>query len=177
MMITLLRNNFEYAGYNIIHYMNLSNDESEMVRCWRNDIRIRYWMTNDHLISREEHACFMERLKGNVDVFHWVVRKNMDYLGNINLTKFDKNSNCAYLGIYKNPDIAVPGVGHELMRCLKHLAFDVKRLKQLKLEVMDFNHHARAFYEMEGFKEIGIIKQHIGKKDRRHDSFIMSLGV
>lgn len=148
------RRDLEFKDTVLINFINLTDREKEMVRVWRNNENIRKWMYSNHIISKEEHSNFIERLRNDGNNFYWVSKDNMDrYMGVIYLNRVDPVGRDAYLGIYKSPDCGLSGAGLLLMRCLKRLAFDIADLQTLRLEVMDENACAIKFYKRTGFQE------------------------
>lgn len=164
-----LKSDFVLNEYNLINFINMSEQESELVRSWRNDLRIKDVMVNNHIISEQEHLDFIEGLRCKNNTYHWLVRRHKEYLGVVNLLK---KENDFYLGIYKNPDTP-PGTGVQLLECLNHLVFDIQKTEVLKLEVLEFNHAARNFYRKHGFIEVGKIKKHVHRDGKWFDSLIM----
>ena len=150
----------------LINFINLTDEEMEMVRSWRNNENVRKWMHANHVISRKEHLDFIERLRGDSKNFYWLLKDRLGkYIGVIYLNKENLESNSAYLGIYKNPNYKSHGVGHLLMECLKKLTFDIALIPTLKLEGMNNNKHAVNFFKKQGFK----------KEAKREEFTIMSI--
>ncbi|MDW8463861.1 MAG: formyltransferase family protein [Geminocystis sp.] len=58
-----LRKNIRLGDVLLKNFINLTQEEKEMVRRWRNHPEVRKWMYTDHEISRGEHEEFIERLK------------------------------------------------------------------------------------------------------------------
>lgn len=135
------------------NFINLNEQEKEIVRNCRNNDSIREWCYLEHLISVEEHNNFIIRLEEDNRNFYWLVKNKDEYLGVINLTLVDFNNKNAYLGIYSNPHLK--GVGSSLMECLKKVAFDVAHLHTLKLEVIEDNKKALNFFKKAGFVNEG----------------------
>lgn len=141
--------NFNLLGSELINFVNLAPDQRELVRNWRNHPEIKKWMRRDHIISRDEHLGFIERLKSDKKNFYWLVKDNGRNIGVIYLNNVDFKNKTAHLGIYVNPDIL--GVGSKLIGFLKELSFGVGGLSSLKLEVMENNLRAINFYKKHGF--------------------------
>lgn len=171
-----LRRNFEFDDVFLVNFINLNNEESEMVRNWRNNENIRRWMFSDHIISQEEHIRFIEGLKKNSKNFYWVVKnKEGEYLGVVSLNRVDFKNKNAYLGIYVSPDCQQVGTGHVLITCLKKITLDIARLHTLKLEVIETNARAIDFYKKSGFTEEGRLKEFISKDGRWLDVVVMGI--
>ena len=169
-----LRNNFDTCDSEIINFLNLSNEEREMVLNWRNHENIRKWMYSDNSISLGEHINFINKLTGNTDDFYWVVKnKEGTYFGTIYLNRTDFKNKHAYMGIYSNPYNEIKNKGYLLIQCIKKLAFEVAELHTLKLEVIDTNQKAINFYKKSGFNEEGKLKEFVFKDGQWHDVIVM----
>ena len=147
-----LQQDFQLGNDSLLNFTNISDQEREMVRHWRNHNDTRKWMYSDHLITKEEHARFLKKLQeGTRDVFWIVKNKENGYIGVVYLNRLDFNNRNAYLGLYTNPDCRLSGVGYRLLECLKELAFDHLNLHTLKLEVLRANIRAQNLYKGLGF--------------------------
>jgi len=170
----ILKKDFEIGDLLLINFINLNSAEKDLVKKWRNHKDVRKWMYQDHIISSEEHAVFIEKLKEENKNFYWLVKnKNGEYLGVIYLNKVDFLHKHAYLGIYSNPELK--GVGKFLIQALKELAFKIAKFHTLKLEVIETNKHAIEFYKKQGFKKEGKLKEFVYKDRKWIDVIVMGI--
>jgi UDP-4-amino-4,6-dideoxy-N-acetyl-beta-L-altrosamine N-acetyltransferase len=170
-----LKNNFEFGDAKIINFLNLTNEEKEMIRIWRNDENIRIFMFSDHLITFDEHGSFIKKLGDDSNNFYWLVKKNDEYVGIISLNRIDFTNRNAYLGLYANPDNKVSGAGQILIGCLKKLAFSIANLHSMKLEVLNSNKRAINFFEKSGFNNEGRLKDFVIKRGEWQDVIVMGI--
>lgn len=175
MIILNFKKNFDLEDIKLINFINLTNEEKEMVRKWRNNENIRKMTFSDHIISPEEHYNFIVKLKEDNKNFYWLIKKNEEYIGTIFLNRIDFKNKNAYLGLYTNPDYKLSGAGQILMICLKKVAFDEANLHSLKLETLDSNERAKQFFMKCGFNEEGRLKGFILKDDKWHDVIVMGM--
>lgn len=171
-----LKDNFRLEDLLILNFINLSSQEKEMVRRWRNCNVIRKHMCQNHLISRDEHFAFIRSLKKDRHNFYWVVKNARGvYIGIISLNKVDRANKNAYLGIYVNPYSPLPGKGAVLMECLRYLSFTKAKLHTLNLEVLEDNQRAIRFYKKCAFRIQGRLSEFILRKGRWKDILIMGI--
>lgn len=168
-----LRKNITIRDIILKNFINLTVNEKEMVRNWRNNNAIRKWCYFEHIITVEEHYKFLKKLEADNHNFYWLVRNNNDYIGVVCLNRVDFKNRNAYLGIYSNP--LIEGVGNSLIDCLKRIAFDIAHLHALKLEVIENNKKAISFFEKSGFKKEGILIDFIYKEGKYKNVIVMGL--
>ena len=171
-----LQQDFQSDDYSLLNLINMSAQEREMVRGWRNHSETRKWMYSDHLITKKEHGSFIKQLQREMKNAFWVVKsKEYGYLGVVYLNRVDFNNRNAYLGLYRNPDSRHVGVGHHLLKCLKELAFGNLSLHTLKLEVFCDNKKAQKLYKGGGFTKEGALREFVRRTDGWKDVIIMGL--
>lgn len=142
----------------LLNFTTLDQTQKELVLTWRNHPSIRKWMIHNNEISLEDHLHFIDQLSSTTEKCYFLVQKDSDYIGVIDLIAIDLN--CAELGIYANPDMR--GVGHILMNALIDHA---KKLGLSKLIAHVFVNNVRALrlYQRFDFTETNQTK-HTHKK-------------
>lgn len=138
----------------LLNFTTLNLAQKELVLSWRNHPSIRKWMVNDHEISLENHLNFIDLLSSKTDRLYFLVQKNSDFIGVINLTEMTDTS--VELGIYANPDMR--GVGNSLMTALIDYA-SALGLSKLIANVFITNVRALNLYQKFEFSEIKRIEQ------------------
>ena len=126
------------------NFIDLDNNEKEMIIRWRNHPKIRKWMKNSKEIKEKEHTVFMKLLQKSKNRTYFLLKKDNDNLGVVSLRD-------NYLGIYANPD--KKRVGDVLLAKLIEYAFKIKKLPTLKAEVYKDNTKAIKLYTRFGFKK------------------------
>jgi len=76
-----LNKNFKIGNVLMKNFINLNEEEKEIVRNWRNNDAIRVWYYSDHIISFEEHNNFMINLKSDNRNAYWLVESEGEYKG------------------------------------------------------------------------------------------------
>ncbi len=169
-----LKKNFKFEKISLINFTNLTAEENEMIRNWRNEESIRNWMFSDHIITKEEHMQFLNRLKSDNKNFSWLIRNNDSYLGVLNFNQVNFKHRNAYFGFYVNPNIKLPGIAVLIDRIAIKLAFEVTGLHTIKLEALGGNKVIKLHRKL-GFKEEGRLKEFILKEDKWQDVIIMGM--
>lgn len=174
-LIEKLKGILRFENITIKNFINLNDEEVEMVRRWRNHTDIRKWMYTDHEINIEEHKNFIENLKRDNRNFYYLVYLADKPIGVFSLNRVDWRNGNAYIGVYANPEEKTKGAGDVLSRSLLFVAFTLIGLHTLKLEVIEDNERAIKFYKRMGFKEEGKLKEFVLKEGKRKDVIVMGL--
>ena len=137
----------------LINFVELNKDTQLKILTWRNHPSIKKWMyTNDDILI-DNHVNFISSLKDARDKQYFLVDKEEQQIGVIYFTNIDKNKKECEFGLYANPFEKIAGVGQILEEiCIKY-AFDILKLKKLKLEVFSDNKKALNLYRKFNFKE------------------------
>ncbi len=170
-----LKRNIELGSVLLKNFVNLKEEEINMVRRWRNHPEVRKWMYTDHEITEEEHRNFIESLKHNRRDFYYLVYKEGKPIGVLYLNRVDFRNLNAYFGMYANPEEKIPFTGLTLGKSIIILAFEVAKLHTLKLEVIEDNQRAIDLYKRMGFKEEGRLREFVFKDGRWKDIIVMGM--
>ncbi len=173
--IKKLRGNIQFDQILLKNFINLTAEEKECVRRWRNHLEVRKWMYNDHEIRPEEHEAFIKSLKDSRKDFYYLVFHEEKPIGVLTFTRLDLRNRNAYFGLYANPEEKVPGAGLILEKTAIRLAFEILKLHTLKLEVIEDNLRAINLYRSAGFKEEGRLKEFVFKDGTWKDVIVMGM--
>jgi len=176
LVIGKLKNNVEIEGITLRSFVNLSDEEKEMVRQWRNSGTVRKWMFNSAKISIEEHCDFMKSLKEKDNKFYLLVQnKKGGYLGTVDIYDVDlKNKRCMW-GYAVSPEIIGRGVGVLLEYLALYLAFYIAQMHCLRCETLINNKNAIELHKFFNFEIEGTYKDYIYKDNQYHDVVVMSI--
>ncbi len=147
----VMRSNQNFGRVELISFVNLGDEEKEMVRGWRNSEDIRKWMFSNHVISASEHVKFIENLKNDDSRFYWLFKIDGMPEGVGSFQDVDFSGMTGNLGIYS----IKKGAGKLIMKYLLYLWFDVMGMRALKCELLRENIKAYEFYKLFGFKNSG----------------------
>lgn len=127
------------------NFVDLTHKEAVEVLSWRNHDTISPWMHSTQIITLESHLSFIESLKTSTNKLYFVVIKNGNSIGVIDL--IDITSTSASLGLYANPFSDRKGIGTIILRALMRHAYDTLGLSTLRLEYFHGNEKAKTLYE------------------------------
>ncbi|MCF6331167.1 MAG: UDP-4-amino-4,6-dideoxy-N-acetyl-beta-L-altrosamine N-acetyltransferase [Sulfurimonas sp.] len=130
-----------------------------MVLSWRNDKNIRKWMLTQDIITQENHLNYIESLSSKKNKIYFLVKRNSNPIGVIDLTNINYDDKNAEIGLYTNP--ALKGIGSFLMQEIINYGFNVLNMKTLISKVFSENYRAIKLYKKFDFKEMSIEKDMI----------------
>jgi len=135
----------------------------EHVRVIRNHPHIRKYMYTDHVISPDEHRCWLEGLEGDESRKVFVVFTADKLVGLVSLSKISYQHGTADWAFYLDPEEQGGGVGVQVEYALLEYAFDEEGLKKLNCEVLSTNPkvvklHQKFGFQDEGFRRANIVK-------------------
>jgi len=136
----------------LINFTDLSLADKKMVLEWRNHPSIRKWMFSQYKISITDHLKYIDILSLKSDRVYFLVKKDNQAIGVIDLTDIDYVDSKAYIGLYAKPNLR--GVGKILMQEIINYAFGILKLNILLSEVFEENQLAITLYKKFAFQEI-----------------------
>ncbi|MBN2647027.1 MAG: UDP-4-amino-4,6-dideoxy-N-acetyl-beta-L-altrosamine N-acetyltransferase [Thiotrichales bacterium] len=145
-----------FGEVTLINFTELSKEDALSVLKMRNHPEICKWMYHPEAISETEHFRFIESLKKDTTKHYFVVKKVDAFIGSINFTKVDDMKKTADFGLYANPFFTLTGAGQILEEAATNYASHTLNLNVLNLEVFAKNQRAIAFYQKNGFVQLGI---------------------
>jgi len=169
-----LRKDLKIDGLTLVNFINLNDSEKKLVLGWRNHKDVRKQMLANHVITKAEHAGFIEKLGKNQTHFCWLVKKDKKFIGVVALHDVDfKNKHC-YFGAYADPHGKNFGVGFTLFQIIVKLAFDVFRLHSLRGSTFAEN-PVLYIHKKLGFKEVGRYSEYTLRNGKWLDVVITEL--
>jgi UDP-4-amino-4,6-dideoxy-N-acetyl-beta-L-altrosamine N-acetyltransferase len=145
------RATYQQGDFSYKNFTLLSEEEKEMVLGWRNNPLIRMWMSNDDVISIDDHMKFVAKLSSRNDVAYWLVSYCDNPVGVFDLASIDYLHGSAVIGYYLAPDLIGTGFGMSFMLSFRTFFFDVLGFQMLYSYVLEGN--ARAFQMSEFYGE------------------------
>lgn len=155
--------NYDFGGYFFKSFSNITPKESESILIWRNYQYNRKYMYNTEEISQEDHNRFIASLPSLTDRCYWLVSKNDEPVGVINLSGIDYEMNKAELGYYMVPFQQKVGNGLEFVFTTLYFLYDQIGCTQLFGSVHKENINALILDSYLGFE---LDKNDLAKLDK-----------
>lgn len=158
-----------------IPLLDATPDVQAQVRNLRNQPAVRKFMYTEHEISPDEHAAWLESLKGNPRQAVFVVMLDEQAAGVVSLNAINTLHHSADWAFYLDGALQGKGVGSQVELWLLNHAFDIVRLEKLNCEVLQSNMAVIRLHQKFGFAIEGVRRQNVIKDGRRMD--VVLLGI
>ena len=153
----------------------LERSDLELVLRWRNSERIRQAMYTDHVIARDEHYAWFERVSRENVSMHFVFEYKSRPLGVVNVNGIDRRNNRCVWGFYIGEEEAPRGAGTAMgFLALDHL-FENERFHRVIGEALADNEASIKYHRRLGFVDEGRLIEHVVKNGRYADVITFAL--
>ena len=134
-----------------------STEDAELFTQWLNDFETTdYLGRSGFLMTLEGEKEYLEKNNCPEANFAIVTLDSDKLIGTVSLESINHINRCATLGIFiGDKNYRSQGYGTEAIRLILEYGFKYLNLKNIKLDLMEFNERALKCYEKCGFKEYG----------------------
>jgi UDP-4-amino-4,6-dideoxy-N-acetyl-beta-L-altrosamine N-acetyltransferase len=140
-------------------FRDITQNDLETIRTWRNDPRVRKTMFTDHEISAQEHLAWWQRLRDDNSRKSLIFVMNQHDAGIVNFFAIEPQEKSCHWGFYLAADINDPALMLSVWQALEQEAIDYafKQLQceQLICETFKFNQPVLEMHRRFGFVETG----------------------
>lgn len=158
-----------------IPLLDASPQTQAQVRTLRNQPAVRKFMYTEHEICAEEHAAWLDSLKGNPRQAVFVVMLDGQAAGVVSLNAINTLHNSADWAFYLDGALQGKGVGSQVEFWLLDHAFNEVGLEKLNCEVLQSNMAVIRLHQKFGFAIEGVRRQNVIKDGARID--VVLLGI
>lgn len=161
-MIIDKKKDYIIGSYMYRNFVNLSLKEKEMVLSWRNNDKIRRWMNHSEIIPLENHLRYIDTLKEREDVYYWLVCKDNEPIGVVDILDADYEKDQAETGYYLTPDLLDAGLGFEFYYYFKSFFHDYLQIGKTVGELMVGNVNSYMLITYFGGQAVEVKKRECG---------------
>lgn len=147
---------FAFAGVECIPFQQLERQQIQTILEWRNDDRVRRFMTNDTIISLEDHLRFVEELRDSEEALYFGVFTTDILTGVIYFTNLDREAQTAQWGYYRNPNITDVTLALRMIKAVEHYFFEVLDGRNLHCTIRESNERAIGIVEAMGYELVSL---------------------
>jgi len=139
-------------------------NDLQQIWAWRNSERIRNAMIGNHVISWEEHCHWFDKQQRDETSTYFVYEQEGRPVGVVNFTHIHREHLTCYWGFYLGEDGLPKGTGTMMGKLALQYAFEHLGIRKVCAEVLGDNIASKNFHIKLGFRQEGVLKEHIWKK-------------
>ncbi len=154
-----------------------STEDYEIFAEWLNDFQVAdYIGRSGMLMSKEGEKEFLESNNNPEATFSIIDLEKDKMVGTVGLENINHLNRCATLGIFiGDKDFRDKGYGTEAIKLVLEYGFKYLNLKNINLDLMEFNERAYRCYEKCGFKEYGRRRKCVFVNGKYYDKISMDI--
>ncbi len=142
---------------------------------WRNSERVRAGMYTDQVIGWEQHLAWFERVKVDPSTVYLIFEYEGVPAGVVNFSQLDRKNHKGVWGFYLGVEDLPRGAGTLMGRLGLQFAFGELQLHKLSGESLAGNGASIRFHQRLGFRQEGLLKQHVMKDGKFEDVIVFGL--
>jgi len=150
--------------------------DKQMLLEWRNSPEVARYMYTDHVITQEEHDRWFENAMKDPSRRYWIIVCDGKDVGLANICDLDWHNKRCNWGFYIAESSARGrGIGSFVEYTIIRYVFEELRLNKLCGDLLSFNEAVINMHKNFGFKQEGILRQHIIKNGIPYDVVCIGL--
>lgn len=143
---------------------------------WRNSEHVRSKMFTDHTISLDEHHAWFERIEQQASPLHFIFELEEKPIGYISYSDVNWLSGTCTSGLYIGEKKDIPEIAGLLIEFSTiEYAFEKLNMRKIWGHIFSFNQRVIKLHKFFGYKQEGILVDHILKNGKFENLLIMSL--
>lgn len=147
-----------------VNFIEINEGDLETIRKWRNSSEVGKYMYTDNVISSDQQKNWFEKISLEENSRYWMIEYQGKKLGLVYIIDIDTYNSKCYWGFYLgDTSIRGEGIGKKVEFKLLNYVFDNLELNKLCGEVLNFNKRVLEMHSKFGFKEEGLLRQHVKK--------------
>lgn len=149
---------------------DLTIDEIELVRTWRNSKEVAPYMYNENYITQEQQIKWFEKISSETNSKYWIIEFEGRKLGVASITGIDQILSSCYWAFYLG-DLSVrgAGIGAKIEYNVIEYVFTELKLNKLRCEVFVSNDKVIKMHEKFGFRREAYYREHCIKGNQKLD--------
>jgi len=154
---------------NDINLKELTKDDLELVRQWRNSKEVAVYMYTENYISKDQQIKWFEKINWDNSKY-WVIEYDGKKLGLASINFIDRTLQSCYWAFYLgDTSVRGAGIGAKVEYNVLRFVFDELALNKLRCEVFVTNDKVIKMHEKFGFRREAYYREHCIKNNEKLD--------
>lgn len=147
----------------------ITSEDLEMIRTWRNSKEVSDYMYTDEYISEQQQKEWFRNIN-HAKSRYWIIEYEGKKLGLASLSEINLTLSSCYWAFYLG-DLSVrgAGIGAKVEYNVLQYVFEELKLNKLRCEVFTFNHAVISMHEKFGFRREAYYREHCKKNEKFED--------
>lgn len=158
----------------MIAFVPLHEDALEQVLRWRTSPEVTRHLFTDIAFDMDRQREWFRRVSADPTCRHWLIRQDDRNVGLAHLTDIDEAAGHCNCGFYIGGPEARRLGGAILPGIINHV-FGTLGFRKIWGEVMAGNTNVRKMHAVLGYREVGVLREHIHKNGHWHDVHLFEL--
>ncbi len=147
-----------------VSLIDLTQDDIELVRTWRNSPEVAQYMYTDTEITADQQQRWFERISQDSRSKYWLIECDSRKIGLASLTDINPVFSSCYWAFYLgDTSVRGGGIGAKVEFAVLEYVFSELKLNKLRCEVFMTNAKVIAMHEKFGFQREAYYRQHVKK--------------
>jgi UDP-4-amino-4,6-dideoxy-N-acetyl-beta-L-altrosamine N-acetyltransferase len=160
----------------MIQMRDVRPEDKKRIRQWRNLPEVAKYMYTDHHITSSEHEKWFQRILDEPTCRYWIIVCDGKDVGLANISKLDRrNKRCDWAFYVADPSTRGRGVGSYVEYFVLCHVFNEIGLNKLCCEVLEFNELVTNLHMSFGFRQEGLLREHVFKGGLPHNVVALSM--
>lgn len=155
-------------------FKQMAKNDSEDIFHWRRSEHVTKFMYTDLDDDKKKHQDWVNKNIHSIDNQYFIIYHNEEKIGLISLNDIDLINNRASSGFYIGNLKYAPLAGRVFPYFLNYVFYHLN-LNKLVIEVMSNNIGMKKMDIYYGFREVGVLKEHVLKNETYYDVSILEL--
>ena len=149
---------------------DLTEQDIELVRAWRNSGEVSKYMYTDEKITTEQQLQWFKKISTDASQKYWIIEYEGKKLGLASLYSIKPKFKTCYWAFYLgDTSVRGAGIGSKVEFNVLKYVFEEMKFNKLLCEVFVFNDAVIKMHEKFGFKRESYFREHIFKNGEYHD--------
>ena len=161
-----------------VYLRAMESDDIKLIVKWRNDPEVNKHFYEYAPLSHDQQADWWVKQRGRDDQFNWMICANEDKapLGTVSIYDIDLRNRKAEWGrFYLVGDVRGKGYGRDVENLIHEYVFNHLNLNKLYCEVFADNAIVVNLHKKFGYKQDGLLRQHVFRHGEYNDVVALSL--
>lgn len=153
-----------------IKLIELSKNDIELVRNWRNSNEVSSYMYDEDYITDEQQVVWFDKIKNDDTSIYWIIEFKKKQIGLASITGINKILNSCYWAFYiGDTSIRGAGLGGKIEYNVLEYVFNKLKMNKLRCEVFMSNSKVVSMHEKFGFRREAYYREHCVKGGKKLD--------